>query len=80
MTIEEKAADIVSARRFSNREKRAMAQKIVDFMDIPAYQRRYTQLTPAEREWQKYREQVQALVAHINCRYVIHLIQTGQIG
>jgi len=78
-TVEEKAYDICGNKRFANREKRVMAQKIVDFMDIPAYQRRYTQMTPAERELSHYRDQCKGLTAHMNCRYVLHLIQSGQI-
>lgn len=79
-TITERAADIVSARRFANREKLIMAQKIVDFMDIPSRQpSRYYALTPGERAAIKYTEQCAALRAHVTCRHVIWLVQSGQI-
>lgn len=76
MTVEERAADIVGNGRFANREKRALAQRIVDFMDIPAYAP-VRRLTPVEREIQHYHDQCKALAAHVNCVYLVALIQGG---
>src|ERR1700682_3245348 len=60
-TIEEKAYDICGRSRFARREKRAMAQKIVDFMDIPAYGPRFKRrLTEAEKIARRYQDQLHA--------------------
>ena len=58
----------------------AMAKKIRDFLDVPthgpAFRRR---LTEAERIVEKYKEQVQALRAHCNARYMLALMQAGYV-
>lgn len=79
-TIEERAADIVSARRFANREKREIARRIIDFMDIPTHTPfRGTRLTPAERALAKHRDLLRNLQAHLNARYYGWMVQSGQI-
>jgi hypothetical protein len=80
MTIEEQAADLCGNRRFANRERKAIAQKIVDFMDIPAYRPRVRAWSPAERRLRKYQDQVQGLRAWTNAREVQWLVQSGQIA
>jgi hypothetical protein len=79
-TIEEKAYDICGNKRFGNREKREIAQRIVDFMGIPARTPFHTyRKSFAELALQRYHGQVRNLTAHLNARYYGWMIQSGQI-
>ena len=81
MTIEERAADIVGNRRFALRERKVMAQKIVDFMDIPAYGPVFKrQLSEYEKTLLLYNYRLQGLRNHCNAIEVLALIQTGRIA
>jgi hypothetical protein len=82
MTIEERAADIVGNRRFALRERKVIAQKIVDFMDIPTHTSFHPRrrLSESERQLQHYQRLCYNLRCHVNAMAVLGMIQTGQIA
>jgi hypothetical protein len=59
-----------------------MAKKIRDFLNIPTRcspQPRFQYASAADKILAKYRDEVQALRAHVNARTVITLIHLGQL-
>lgn len=76
----------VSDIEFMNRQlnpdwnvRAEMAKKIRDFLDVPTHTPFRPRPTPAERELQRYQDQLRGLRGHVNGLHYCYMIQSGQI-